>query len=88
MKTLLTAQRILKGFELQGWPVMDENNVKTQIEIAEKAGNRSRIDVKYCLEVIEKGCQACRDKDAKLYEEPCQSQNADYQDLDFLLQNF
>ena len=86
-----TVQRLLKGFKLQGWPKLDESKVKEQVDIAVKAGNKSRADIKNILETLVTGCKECLEKDARLYEEPCQSQNADYyadyMTMEYLLQN-
>ena len=68
MHSLLSAERFLKDFKMPGWAPLTESIVKKQIELSEKASKKSVNDLKFCAEMIEKGCKNCRDKETALYQ--------------------
>ena len=83
MHSLLSAERFLKDFKMPGWAPLNESIVKKQIELSEKASKKSANDLKFCAEMIEKGCQTCRDKETALYQVIQQSVSENQPNYDF-----
>ena len=77
---------IQNGDELPGWKPLTESVVKTRIKAAAEAVKKSQIDIKHCQELLEKGCDFCREKDSMLYQEAYQSQSTDYLQMEHLFQ--
>ena len=92
MHSLLSAEKFLKDFKMPGWAPLTESVVKKQIELSEIASKKSANDLKFCAEMVEKGCKNCRDKETALYQviQQCVSENqlnydVDYVEMDFTL---
>ena len=58
--SLLAAQRYLGELQMPGWNLMNPENVKKQIENAEKAKKKSESDLKIINDTIKEGCPNCR----------------------------
>ena len=50
---------------------------------SEKASKKSANDLKFCAEMIEKGCKNCRDKETALYQVIQQSVQENQPNYDF-----
>ena len=89
LNSLLAAERYLKDFEMPGWNPMNVNNVKQQIENAEKAKRKSASDLKYINDTIKEGCPNCRVRFNETYQNllPAQPEfHQEYtQQMDFTL---